>query len=304
MLKSLRQVNLYPTARIDRAFKIKAGETARGIRLVVKDMDLKDLKFKNYIKIENKLFENEAIEIDSKNRFVDIYFPSLDPGTYQSELLIYDDDKLLKSGTYIIDVEESIIVGEADKLKEINGDKLLIFIENFKVSATDILKKLDTVEKRYNDILQDISEKVKGMTELANKETPQGAQEKANTALQQAKEYAKSEITKVVGGASEAYDTLKEIEDELKKNDSLDKTINQALKNKTGKFSQDVGNAVDTSIVVKHNLKTQDLVVTLREKASPFRVVYTDVEITDENTVTLKFAKAPALNEYRVIVIG
>lgn len=162
MLKSLRQVNLYPTARIDRAFKIKAGETARGIRLVVKDMDLKDLKFKNYIKIENKLFENEAIEIDSKNRFVDIYFPSLDPGAYQSELLIYDDDKLLKSGTYIIDVGESIIVGEADKLKEINGDQLLIFIENFKVTAADILKKLDTVEKRYNDILQDISEKAKG----------------------------------------------------------------------------------------------------------------------------------------------
>lgn len=162
MLKSLRQVNLYPAARIDRAFKIKAGETARGIRLVVKDMDLKDLKFKNYIKIENKLFENEAIEIDSKNRFVDIYFPSLDPGTYQSELLIYDDDKLLKSGTYIIDVGESIIVGEADKLKEINGDQLLIFIENFKVTAADILKKLDTVEKRYNDILQDISEKAKG----------------------------------------------------------------------------------------------------------------------------------------------
>lgn len=162
MLKSLRQINLYPTARIDRAFKIKAGETARGIRLVVKDMDLKDLKFKNYIKIENKLFENEAIEIDSKNRFVDIYFPSLDPGTYQSELLIYDDDKLLKSGTYIIDVGESIMVGEADKLKEINGDQLLIFIENFKVTAADILKKLDTVEKRYNDILQDISEKAKG----------------------------------------------------------------------------------------------------------------------------------------------
>ena len=162
MLKSLRQINLYPTARIDRAFKIKAGETARGIRLVVKDMDLKDLKFKNYIKIENKLFENEAIEIDSKNRFVDIYFPSLDPGAYQSELLIYDDDKLLKSGTYIIEVGESIIVGEADKLKEINGDQLLIFIENFKVTAAEILKKLDTVEKRYNDILQDISEKAKG----------------------------------------------------------------------------------------------------------------------------------------------
>lgn len=165
MLKSLRQINLYPSARIDRTFKINAGETARGIRLLVKDMDLKDLKdlkFKNYIKIENKLFENEAIEIDSKNRFVDIYFPSLESGIYQSELLIYDNDKLLKSGTYIIEVGESIITGQADKLKEINGDQLLIFIENFKVSATNILEKLDTAEKRYNDILHDISEKSKG----------------------------------------------------------------------------------------------------------------------------------------------
>lgn len=168
-----------------------------------------------------------------------------------------------------------------------------------KLSGANLVQAINAGVKTIN------TDKITGLdTALANKETPQGAKAKANTALQQAKEYAKSEITKVVGGASEAYDTLKEIEDELKKNDSLDKTINQALKNKTGKFSQDVGNAVDTSIVVKHNLKTQDLVVTLREKASPFKIVYADVEITDENTVTLKFAKAPALNEYRVIVIG
>ncbi|MFR4807905.1 MAG: hypothetical protein ACLT9Y_02320, partial [Peptostreptococcus anaerobius] len=126
------------------------------------DMSLENLKFKNYIKINDKLYENEQVEVDVKNRYLDVYFPPLEVGTYLSELLIYDNDKLLKSGTYVIDVEESIIVGEADKLKEINGDQLLIFIENFKVTAAEILKKLDTVEKRYNDILQDISEKAKG----------------------------------------------------------------------------------------------------------------------------------------------
>lgn len=184
-----------------------------------------------------------------------------------------------------------------------NGSKT---IDKVKVNGLEDSLKNDTIVSNINAGSKTINtDKITGLdTALANKETPQGAQEKANTALQQAKEYAKSEITKVVGGASEAYDTLKEIEDELKKNDKLDQVINSALKNKTGKFVKDIGDGANTSIAVKHNLKSQDITVTLREKASPFRVVYTDVEITDENTITLKFAKAPKSNEYRVIVIG
>lgn len=192
---------------------------------------------------------------------------------------------------------ESIVskINEGDRT--IEKEKVDGLVESLKNET--IVANINAGEKTIN------TNKVTGLdVALAGKETPQGAQEKANTALQQAKEYAKSEITKVVGGASEAYNTLKEIEDELKKNDSLDKTINQALKEKTGKFSQDIGNGASVEIGVKHNLKTQDVTVTIREKASPFKVVYTDVEITDENTVTLKFAKAPKLNEYRVIVIG
>lgn len=179
-------------------------------------------------------------------------------------------------------------------------------IDKAKVNGLEDALKNDTIVSNINAGNKTINTaKITGLdTALANKETPQGAQAKANTALQQAKDYAKAEITKVVGGASAAYDTLKEIEDALKKNDSLDKTINKALKEKTGKFSQDIGNGTSVEIGVKHNLKTQDVVVTLREKESPFRVVYTDIEITDENTVTLKFAKAPKLNEYRIIVVG
>lgn len=184
-----------------------------------------------------------------------------------------------------------------------NGSKT---IDKVKVNGLEDSLKNDTIVSNINAGSKTINtDKITGLdTALANKETPQGAQEKANTALQQAKEYAKSEITKVVGGASEAYDTLKEIEDELKKNDKLDQVINSALKNKTGKFVKDIGDGANTSIAVKHNLKSQDITVTLREKASPFAVVYTDVEITDENTVTLKFTKAPKLNAYRVIIIG
>lgn len=143
MLQSLRAINLYPSAMIDKVFKARAGETARGLRLMVKNMNLENLKFKNYIKINDKLYENEQVEIDVKNRYVDVYFPPLEVGTYLSELLIYDGDKLLKTGIFTIEVGESIISDQAEslkkKLKEIDIEKLLFEIDK----KLDILKKFD-----------------------------------------------------------------------------------------------------------------------------------------------------------------
>lgn len=143
MLQSFRHINLYKSAMIDRVFRVHAGETARGIRLIAKDMNLENLNFKHYIEIKGKLFENEALEVDLKNRYIDIYFPPLEVGSYPSELLIYDGDKLLKSGTFTIKADKSIIVGEAEslkkKLKEIDVEKLLFEIDK----RLDILKKFD-----------------------------------------------------------------------------------------------------------------------------------------------------------------
>ncbi len=65
-----------------------------------------------------------------------------------------------------------------------------------------------------------------------------------------------------------------------------------------------IGNGSDTVIEVSHGLDSRDVIVQLRETASPYAVVMTDVEMTTTNKITLRFAKAPATNEYTVTIIG
>lgn len=139
---------------------------------------------------------------------------------------------------------------------------------------------------------------------LADKITDAQAQAKADTALQQAKTFATSEITRIIGGASEAYDTLKEIEEKLKSSDNARDLINNAVKDKASKMAKDIGDGTATEFTVSHNLNTQDVVITVRENNAPFTQVITDIEVTDVNNIKVKFAKAPAQNEYRVIIVG
>ena len=139
---------------------------------------------------------------------------------------------------------------------------------------------------------------------LADKITDAQAQAKADTALQQAKTFATSEITRIIGGASEAYDTLKEIEEKLKSSDNARDLINNAVKDKASKMAKDIGDGTATEFTVSHNLNTQDVVITVRENNAPFPQVITDIEVTDVNNIKVKFAKAPAQNEYRVIIVG
>lgn len=68
------------------------------------------------------------------------------------------------------------------------------------------------------------------------------------------------------------------------------------------KYVTTLGDSV--SQVVTHNLNTRDLNVTIRETASPYSQVITDVEFTSVNTITLNFAVAPTSNQYTVTIIG
>ena len=69
-------------------------------------------------------------------------------------------------------------------------------------------------------------------------------------------------------------------------------------------FSADIGDGAAKSFVITHNMNTQDLSVSIREVASPFALVMTEVEFTSVNTVTVKFKKAPTANQFRVTLVG
>ena len=79
--------------------------------------------------------------------------------------------------------------------------------------------------------------------------------------------------------------------------------ITSALTTYTRKYSADIGNASATSISVTHSLSTRDVQVQVYDNAT-YDTVEVDVVRTDTNTVTLSFASAPALNAYRVVVVG
>jgi hypothetical protein len=68
--------------------------------------------------------------------------------------------------------------------------------------------------------------------------------------------------------------------------------------------SASIGDGSATTVVVTHNLNTRDLQVSLFEAASPYAQVFTDVELTTADTLTLTFSVAPSASQYRVVIIG
>ena len=70
------------------------------------------------------------------------------------------------------------------------------------------------------------------------------------------------------------------------------------------KYSVAVGDGIETSLVVTHNLNTRDVIATVRETGSPYAVVFPDIEMTSVDTITVIFATAPTSNQYTVVVVG
>jgi hypothetical protein len=71
------------------------------------------------------------------------------------------------------------------------------------------------------------------------------------------------------------------------------------------KYAVDLANpSTLTALVVTHNLGTDDVTVNVFETAGSKALVETDVERTSANTITLRFATAPASGAYRVVITG
>lgn len=67
-------------------------------------------------------------------------------------------------------------------------------------------------------------------------------------------------------------------------------------------FAQLVGDGVTQTIAVTHNLGTRFLHVTVYRNSGLFSEVTPEVRHTDNNTITLRFTPAPALNEFYVVI--
>lgn len=71
----------------------------------------------------------------------------------------------------------------------------------------------------------------------------------------------------------------------------------------TGKYAADIGDGVATVFTITHGLGSQDVVATVREKATN-QQVFVDIEYTSATQLKVTFASAPAAGSFRVVVVG
>jgi deoxyhypusine synthase len=83
---------------------------------------------------------------------------------------------------------------------------------------------------------------------------------------------------------------------------------NQGLLSTTGssnvvKFTTSIGDGENTDLLVTHNLGTRDLALTVLDNVTD-EYVLPDIVFTTENSITFSFGEPPAVNQYRVIIVG
>ena len=88
----------------------------------------------------------------------------------------------------------------------------------------------------------------------------------------------------------------------------IDGSGNVALDENNGygvrKYADTIGDNSATSFTVNHGFGTRHVTVQVFQAGTPYAQVEADVERTDTNNVTIKFATAPGTGEYEVVVVG
>lgn len=80
--------------------------------------------------------------------------------------------------------------------------------------------------------------------------------------------------------------------------------LNNAIANAGKRYSSVIGNGTDTSFIINHNLNSSNCIIQVSQVASPHAVVIPDIELTSDNSCTIKFRKAPTASEFKVNIIG
>ena len=135
------------------------------------------------------------------------------------------------------------------------------------------------------------------------KETPAGAQSKADAALASANSYTDTKVAALVDSSPGTLDTLNELAAALGDDPNFATTITNLVAARTKKGSADIGNAVATVFNITHGLNTLDIVTDVWELSTGSQVLV-ETQKVDANTVRITFPSAPSLNQYRVTVVG
>lgn len=70
------------------------------------------------------------------------------------------------------------------------------------------------------------------------------------------------------------------------------------------RYQQTFGDGAATQYTITHNLNTRDAIAVVRQAATPWAEVICDIEAASVNSLTIRFASAPAINAMRISVLA
>jgi hypothetical protein len=83
---------------------------------------------------------------------------------------------------------------------------------------------------------------------------------------------------------------------------ALDLLAGMVASSTARKYATSVGNGSAFSFLINHQFGTRDVIVQVYSTTAPFEQAECDVEATDINNVTIRFATPPTTNQFRAVV--